>query len=97
MDYAGNSFNKISYIPFHGPCGSAGKQSTCNVGDLGSILGFGRSPGKGKGYPVQYSGLENWTVQSMGCKESDRTEPLFLHSFIEKEKLAKSTMRKELP
>jgi len=41
------------------PCGSLGKESTCNVGDLGSIPGLGRSPGEGKGYPLQYSGLEN--------------------------------------
>ena len=41
------------------PCGSAGKQSTCNVGDLGSIPRLGRSPGEWKGYPLQYSGLEN--------------------------------------
>ena len=41
------------------PCGSAGKESTCNAGDLGSIPGLGRSPGRGKGYPLQYSGLEN--------------------------------------
>ena len=41
------------------PCGSAGKESTCNVGDLGSIPGLGRSPGEGNGYPLQYSGLEN--------------------------------------
>ena len=41
------------------PCGSAGKESACSVGDLGSIPGFGRSPGEGKGYPLQYSGLEN--------------------------------------
>ena len=41
------------------PCGSAGKESTCNVGHLGLILGLGRYPGKGKGYPLQYSGLEN--------------------------------------
>ena len=40
-------------------CGSAGKESICNVGDLSSIPGLGRSPGKGKGYPLQYSGLEN--------------------------------------
>ena len=45
------------------PCGSAGKESVCNVGDLGSIPGLGRSPGKGQGYPLQYSGLEN----SMDC------------------------------
>ena len=38
---------------------SAGKESACNVGDLGSIPGLGRSPGEGKGYPLQYSGLEN--------------------------------------
>ena len=45
------------------PCGSAGKESSCNVGDLGSIPGLGRSPGEGKGYLLQYSGLEN----SMDC------------------------------
>ena len=41
------------------PGGSAGKESTCHVGDLGLIPGLGRSPGEGKGYPLQYSGLEN--------------------------------------
>ena len=41
------------------PCGSAGKELACNVGDLGSIPGLGRSPGEGKGYPLQYSDLEN--------------------------------------
>ena len=41
------------------PDSSAGKESACNVGDLGSIPGLGRSPGEGKGYPLQYSGLEN--------------------------------------
>ena len=41
------------------PCGSAGKESTCNMGDVGSISGLERSPGEGKGYPLQYSGLEN--------------------------------------
>ena len=39
--------------------GSAGKESACNEGDLGSMPGLGRSPGEGKGYPLQYSGLEN--------------------------------------
>ena len=43
--------------------GSAGKESACNAGDLGSIPGFRRSPGEGKGHPLQYSGLEN----SMDC------------------------------
>ena len=41
------------------PCGSAGKESTCNSGDLGLIPGLGRSLGEGKGYPLQYPGLEN--------------------------------------
>ena len=45
------------------PGGSDGKESACNVGDLGLIPGLGRSPGEGKGYPLQYSGLEN----SMDC------------------------------
>ena len=45
------------------PGGSAGKEFTCNAGDLGSILGLGRSIEEGKGYPLQYSGLEN----SMAC------------------------------
>ena len=41
------------------PRGSAGKESACNAGDLGSIPGLGRYPGEGIGYPLQYSGLEN--------------------------------------
>ena len=45
------------------PCGSAGKESACRAGDLGSNPGLGRSPGEGKGYLLQYSGLEN----SMDC------------------------------
>ena len=45
------------------PYGLAGKESVCNLGDLGSIPGLGRSPGEGKGYPLHYSGLEN----SMDC------------------------------
>ena len=66
------------------PNSSAGKESACNVGDLGSIPGLGRSPGEGKGYPLQYSGLEN----SMDCivygvAESDTTERLSLtHSTL---------------
>ena len=41
------------------PGGSDGKESACNVGDLGPIPGLGRPPGEGKGYPLKYSGLEN--------------------------------------
>ena len=40
------------------PGGSAGKEPTCNAGDLGSIPGWGRSPGGENSYPLQYSGLE---------------------------------------
>ena len=49
----------VSFLWWGFPDSSAGKESTCNVGDLGSISGLGRSPGKGKGYPLQYSGLES--------------------------------------
>ena len=45
------------------PGGSANKESACNVGDLDLIPVLGRSPGEGKGYPLQYFGLEN----SMNC------------------------------
>ena len=40
------------------PDGSAGKETACNEGDPGLTPGLGRSPGEGKGYPLQYSGLE---------------------------------------
>ena len=67
------------YSGFHG--GSAGKESACCAGDLGSIPGLGRSPGGGYGNPLQYSGLENPHGQRslVGCspwihKELDVTE-----------------------
>ena len=41
------------------PGGSDGKESACNVGDLGSVSESGRSPGEGNGYALQYSCLEN--------------------------------------
>ena len=65
------------------PGGLDGKESACNVGDLGLIPGLGRSPGGGHGSPVQYycleiphgqRGLESYSP--WGCKESDRTERL---------------------
>ena len=63
------------------PGGAEVKVSACNVGDLGLIPGLGRSPGEGKGYPLQYSGLEN----SMDCivhgiAESDMIERFSLYS-----------------
>ena len=64
--------------------GSAGKESSCSARDLGLIPGLGKSPAKGKGYPLQYPGLEN----SMDCivhgghKDSDTTEQLSLSLFF---------------
>ena len=65
------------------PGGSDGKESACNVGNLGSIPGSGRFPGEGKGNPFQYSCLENsmdrgvWQATTHGvAKESDMTELL---------------------
>ena len=61
--------------------GSDGEESTCNVGDLGSILVLGRSLGGGHGNPLHYSCLENPHGQRSlagyspwGCEESDMTE-----------------------
>ena len=62
------------------PCGSAGKESACSEGDMGLIPGFGRSPGEGKGYSLQYSGLEDSMDYSpWDHKESDTTEGLPVH------------------
>ena len=50
-------YDYYSYMGF--PGGSASKESSCNAGGLGLIPGLGKSPGEGKGYLLQYSGLEN--------------------------------------
>ena len=56
------------------PDSSVGKESACNGGDLGLTPGLGRSPGEGKGYPLQYSGLENsMDFIVHGVAESDMT------------------------
>ena len=58
------------------PGGSDGKGSACSAGDLGSILGLGRSPGGGNGNPLQYSCLGNpldrgaWQATDNGVKKS---------------------------
>ena len=62
------------------PCRSAGKESACSEGDQGLIPGLGRSPGEGKGYLLQYSGLENATNCPWDHRESDMTERLSLIS-----------------
>ena len=65
------------------PGGSNGKESACNAGDPGLISGLGRSYGEGKGYPLQYSCVENPHGQRSlegyspwGCKELDTIERL---------------------
>ena len=79
------------------PCGSAGRESACNAGDLGSIPELGRSPGEGKGNPLQYSTLEN----SMDCivhriSKSRRLSDFQFHSYFIKyiAKLAVPTRNK---
>ena len=58
------------------PGGSDSKESACDVGDLGSVPGWGRSPGEGNGYPLQCSGLENsmdrgaWQITVRGVAKS---------------------------
>ena len=70
------------------------KESACNARDLGSIPGLGRSPKEGKGYPVQYSGLEN----TMNCivhvvaKSQTRLERLFHFHALEKEMATHSSV-----
>ena len=80
-------------------CGSAGKESTCNVGDLGWIPGLWRSPGEGKGYQIQYSGLENsmdcivhspWNSLGLLMKVKEESEKVGLKLSIQKTKIMSS-------
>ena len=76
------------------PCGSA----ACNVGDVGLILGLGRCPGEGKGYPLQHSGLEN----SMNCivhgvaKNQTRLSNFHFHRYGKKQEGGKILNRSSL-
>ena len=73
-------FETLLTVGFPGVSDS--KVFVCNAGDPGSIPGFGRSPGEGKDYPLQYSGLEN----SMDCivygvtKSQTRLKQLSMHA-----------------
>ena len=66
------------------PAASAGKESACNAGDLGLIPGLGRSPGEGKSYPLQYSGLENamdyYIVHGVAKSQTQLSDFHFRHS-----------------
>ena len=72
------------------PCGSDGKESACNAGDLGSIPGLGRSPGEGNDSPLQYSFLENfmdrgtWRTTVHGVsRELDMTEHIYIYIYTQ--------------
>ena len=78
----------VYLMPMWGfPGGSYGKESSCNIGDLGSIPGSGRSPGERNGTPLQYSCLGNpmdrgaWWAIVHGAAESDMTEQQ-THTFL---------------
>ena len=62
------------------PCGSAGKESTCNEGDLGLIPGLARSLGEWQGYPLQYSGLENSKDYIVHGVANSQTQPIDFHT-----------------
>ena len=68
--HIGQNYSVFSSLGFLS--GSVGKESACNAGDPVLISGLGRSPGEGKGYPLQYSGLEN----SMDCMVHGVTKSL---------------------
>ena len=72
---------KKQQINIHIPGGSAGKEPTCNEGDLGRIPGLGRCPGEGNGYPFQYSGLENSMDYTVRGVTKSQTQLSDFHSF----------------
>ena len=68
------------------PCSSAGKESACNAGDLGSTPGLGKSPGEGKGYPLQYSwaSLVAQLVKNLPAMQETWVQPLGWEDPLEK-------------
>ena len=66
------------------PCGSAGKESACSAGDLGSIPGLGRCPGERKGYSLQYSGRENSMGTAVHGVTKNQTQLSDFHLISEK-------------
>ena len=76
------------------PCGSAGKESAHNAGDLGSIPGLGRSPGEGTGYPLQYSwaSLVAQMVKNLPVMQETWVLSLSWEDPMEKEKATHSSI-----
>ena len=80
------------FFPF--PCGSAGKESTCSVGDLGSTPGLGRSPGERTVYPLQYS----WTslvaqlIKNLPAMQETWVQPLGWEDPLEKGKATQTSI-----
>ena len=74
-------FNHIIYMHMFAsfPDSSVGKESTCDAGDLGSIPGLGRYPGEEKGYPLQYSSLENSIDYTVHGVTKSRTRLSYFH------------------
>ena len=84
--------------------GSAGKESACNAGDLGSVAGLGKPPAEGKGYPLLFwPGEFHGLYCPWGCKESDTTEglkkrePFLGHKFDNPDEMNQLFQRLNLP
>ena len=93
MDAA--DFNYVLYIVPQGfPHSSVGKESTCNAGDPGSIPGSGRYPGKGIGYPLQYSwaSLVAQLIKTLPAMWETWVQSLGWEHHLQKEKTAHSSI-----
>ena len=66
------------------PGGSAGKESMCNAGDLGSIPGLGRSPGEGSGYPLQWASMLAQRIKNPPAMQEIRVQSLDWEDPLEK-------------
>ena len=76
---------------------SAGKESACNAGDLGLIPGLGRSPGEGKGHPLQYSPQFCGLCSPWGRKDSDTTERLLPSLEIQRRGEGETVFKRKAP
>ena len=81
-----------SWRPRGFPGSSVGKESACNAGDPGSILGSERSPGEGKGYQLQYSHLENSMDSIVHGVTKSQTQLSNFHMEAEKVSVEETTL-----